>query len=47
VTQQVHQDIVKKAKASGCTINEYIEHLLTIEKTAKEGKNFAHPSSSI
>jgi hypothetical protein len=38
VTEKVHQAIQKKAKESGYTMKEYIEHLLAGDKSAGEGK---------
>jgi hypothetical protein len=38
VTERIHEDIRKRASETNRTMKEYIEYLLTKEKTAKEGK---------
>ena len=36
VTEKIHEDIKKRAKANNYTIREYVEFLLEKDKTSKE-----------
>jgi hypothetical protein len=37
VTENVHEEVKKRAKETNRTIREYVEYLLAKDKTSKEG----------